>query len=386
MRIAAAEIALDSATHKTSHTEIREHLTEGYVRAGDAFNKENLVEGSHTERVETKQISDTSAAKTTYGDLRQMLARENVGKYSLDQLLTKTTGSSSSNLFELTPEDKMKIELLKKLFERLTGKTFHVGMLDMAAAESNNSATNGSSTNQTPVNDTTIATGIGALEHGFEYSYHETTKTEEQLQFKAKGQVRTSDGKVIDLDLQLNMQRSSSDSRSMQIRLGAALKDPLVINFSGKAAELTHNTINFDLDMDGESEIINQLSDSSGYIALDRNNNNEIDNGSELFGAHSGNGFKELAAYDEDKNGFIDENDSIWDNLTIWVQHDDGSSSLFTLAEKGVGALYLGYTATDWDLSAGANSNELAGKVRATGLFLTEEGDTGTLQQVDLVV
>ena len=168
--------------------------------------------------------------------------------------------------------------------------------------------------------------------------------------------------------------------------MGAALKDPLVINFSGQAAELTSQQISFDIDMDGETELIHQLSEQSGYIALDRNGNEQIDDGSELFGAATGNGFDELAAYDDDGNGFIDENDAVWDNLRIWVQQDDGSSSLFTLAEEGVGALYLGYETTEWELTAGPNSNEIAGQVRATGLFLTEQGETGTLQQVDLVI
>ncbi len=386
MRITASEIALDSTTQKSSHTEIREHITEGYVRAGDAFNKENLVSGSHTERVEIRQVSDSNKEESTYGDLRQKLAQQDEGKYSFEQLLAKRTNSTSSNLFELSSEDKMKIELLKQLFERITGKTFHVGMLDIASAESNTPSSQSNGIGESIEDTSTLAIGSGDLEHGFEYSYHESTKTEELLQFSAKGKVRTDDGQVIDLNLNLNMSRSTSDNQSLQIRLGAALKDPLVINFSGKAAELTNNTLNFDIDMDGDNELIQQLSESSGYIALDKNSNGEIDDGSELFGASSGNGFKELAYFDDDNNGFIDENDAIWDSLKIWVQHDDGSSSLFTLAEKGVGALYLGYNKTEWELSAGTNNNEMAGKIRASGIFLNEDGQAGTLQQVDLVV
>ncbi|WP_415899241.1 hypothetical protein [Neptuniibacter sp. QD48_11] len=383
MRIAASDIALESAAHQSTYTEIREHLTEGYVRAGDAFNKENLVEGSHRERVVKEVNQSTQADDSTYADFRKQMERENVGKYSLDQLITKTTGSSSS-LFELNPEDKVKIELLKKLFESMTGKSFNVGLLDaQAVGNSGNNSTTEQAT--TSASQLSITSGE-ALEHGFEYSYSETTTSTEQVQFQAQGQVRTTDGRVIDLNLQLNMSRSLSENQSFQIRLGAALKDPLVINFSGQAAELSADTIEFDIDSDGELDTVHRLDDSSGYIALDKNNNGSIDNGNELFGAQSGNGFKELAAYDDDNNGFIDEGDAIWDQLRIWVQHDDGSSSMFTLADKDIGALYLGYSRTDWELSAGQHSDEMAGKIRATGLFLTEEGETGTLQQVDLVV
>ncbi|WP_415896999.1 hypothetical protein ACMXYX_15085 [Neptuniibacter sp. QD72_48] len=383
MRIAASDIALESAAHQSTYTEIREHLTEGYVRAGDAFNKENLVEGSHRERVVKEVNQSTQANDSTYADFRKQMERENVGKYSLDQLITKTTGSSSS-LFELNPEDKIKIELLKKLFESMTGKSFNVGMLDaQAVGNSGNNSTTEQAT--TSASQLSITSGE-ALEHGFEYSYSETTTSTEQVQFQVQGQVRTADGRVIDLNLQLNMSRSLSENHSFQIRLGAALKDPLVINFSGQAAELSADTIEFDIDSDGELDTVHRLDDSSGYIALDKNNNGAIDNGNELFGAQSGNGFKELAAYDDDNNGFIDEGDAIWDQLRIWVQHNDGSSSMFTLADKDIGALYLGYSRTDWELSAGQYSDEMAGKIRATGLFLTEEGETGTLQQVDLVV
>ncbi|WP_415911610.1 hypothetical protein [Neptuniibacter sp. QD37_11] len=383
MRIAASDIALESAAHQSTYTEIREHLTEGYVRAGDAFNKENLVEGSHRKRVVKEVNQSTQADDSTYADFRKQMERENVGKYSLDQLITKTTGSSSS-LFELNPEDKVKIELLKKLFESMTGKSFNVGLLDaQAVGNSGNNSTTEQAT--TSASQLSITSGE-ALEHGFEYSYSETTTSTEQVQFQAQGQVRTTDGRVIDLNLQLNMSRSLSENQSFQIRLGAALKDPLVINFSGQAAELSADTIEFDIDSDGELDTVHRLDDSSGYIALDKNNNGSIDNGNELFGAQSGNGFKELAAYDDDNNGFIDEGDAIWDQLRIWVQHDDGSSSMFTLADKDIGALYLGYSRTDWELSAGQHSDEMAGKIRATGLFLTEEGETGTLQQVDLVV
>ena len=36
-----------------------------------------------------------------------------------------------------------------------------------------------------------------------------------------------------------------------------------------------------------------------------------------LFGTSSGDGFKDLAEYDEDGNGWIDENDSIFNRLKV---------------------------------------------------------------------
>lgn len=386
MRIAAADIALDSKEHSAKYREVREQLTEGFVRAGDAFNKDNLVAGSHQETVERTAIAETSTDNDTYTDLRKRQMREDVGVYTIDQLMGQST-ESSRRLFELSPEDKAKIELLKKLFENLTGKRFNVGMADIDAGPLAETSAKASSSDaiggETALNIS--SEGMG-LEYGRVYSFEETITQEQSVQFQAAGKIHTADGKTIDINLELNLSRSLSEHRGFTLRAGAAVKDPLVINFSGEAAELTARTFSFDLDSDGDEELIHQLHEQSGYLALDKNNNQTIDNGKELFGAETGQGFEELAAYDDDRNGFIDENDSIWDKLRIWVQHDDGSSSMFTLAEKGVGALYLGYADTDWELGAGEHSLEMAGKVRATGLFLTEEGETGTLQQVDLVV
>ncbi|WP_286236786.1 hypothetical protein [Neptuniibacter halophilus] len=387
MRIAAAEVALDSAASSSRYKEVRETLTEGFVRAGDTFNRQNLVAGTHRERVEREVVTEVRETQASYNDPRQVIAKQDLGKYSFDQLLGKRD-SAGPSLFELSPEDKVKIELLKKLFESLTGKRFSVGMLDLQGSGGGGSGVQTSA--QSSNAELNISSGGSAaeagLEHGLVYNYSETHVSQSQVQFQATGQVKTADGRTIDLNLQLNMSRTLSENRSFQIRLGAALKDPLVINFAGKAAELSADTISFDLDSDGESEEIQRLQSSSGYIALDNNENGVIDNGSELFGANSGNGFLELAEYDEDKNGFIDEGDSVWEKLKIWVQHADGSSSLFSLADKGVGALYLGYTETEWDLQAGSGSDELGGKIRSSGLFLFENGNTGSLQQVDLVV
>jgi hypothetical protein len=42
-----------------------------------------------------------------------------------------------------------------------------------------------------------------------------------------------------------------------------------------------------------------------------------VNDGRELFGPRTGDGFAELAAYDDDGNNWIDENDGIHDNLSI---------------------------------------------------------------------
>ena len=74
---------------------------------------------------------------------------------------------------------------------------------------------------------------------------------------------------------------------------------------------------------------------------------------------------------------------TIYSRLRIWMKTATGEDQLLALGEKGVGALYLGRI--DTPFSVKDSSNDLQGQVRATGLFLLEEGGVGTMQQLDLV-
>ena len=62
---------------------------------------------------------------------------------------------------------------------------------------------------------------------------------------------------------------------------------------------------------------ISFVGSGSGLLALDKNGDGIINNGTELFGPNTQDGFSELSKYDSDGNGWIDENDSVYDNLRI---------------------------------------------------------------------
>ncbi|HEX5364517.1 MAG TPA: hypothetical protein VFW59_09630 [Gallionella sp.] len=220
---------------------------------------------------------------------------------------------------------------------------------------------------------------------GVEYDRHETLRETEQTRFEAQGVVRTSDGREIRFQLSLEMKREFFQETNLSVRAGDGVrKDPLVINFAGTAAQLTDQKFAFDLNSDGQTEHVSFVGTGSGFLALDKNGNGTIDNGSELFGTQSGNGFADLSAYDSDKNGWIDENDAVYSKLRVWSKDAGSHDQLSTLAQRNVGALYLGNVATPFDLKNGANA--LQGQVRSSGVYLNEDGGAGTLQQVDLVV
>lgn len=209
-------------------------------------------------------------------------------------------------------------------------------------------------------------------------------REEEHTRFSTQGKVLTSDGREIDIELDVGMSRKfESTELAQSIKV---LKDPLVVNFDGPAVALDdHRTFMFDIDMDGEEDQLAQLKSGSGFLALDKNGDGIINDGSELFGAQSGNGFADLAEYDEDGDGFIDEDDSVFNQLRIWVPSDDGESELFALLDKDVGAIHLNHVETEFALNRMAD-NENMGYVRSSGVFLKESGGVGSVQQIDLAV
>ena len=158
--------------------------------------------------------------------------------------------------------------------------------------------------------------------------------------------------------------------------------DPLVINLDAPAADVKDQKFFFDLDADGHDEAISRLGAGSGFLALDKNGDGQINDGSELFGALSGDGFADLAKYDHDGNGWIDEADDIFDKLLIWSKDANGNDQLVGLGKAGVGAIYLGAQNTQFSMNNA--HNEVNAMVRQTGMFLYENGGIGTIQQLDL--
>ncbi len=218
---------------------------------------------------------------------------------------------------------------------------------------------------------------------GIEYDYHAVHEESEQTLVSAEGTIKTADGREIAFKLDLAMTRSYREETSVSIRLGDAVRrDPLVLNFNGAAAQLADRRFAFDLNSDGAPENLPQLVGGSGYLAIDRNGNDRIDSGRELFGPATNSGFGELAALDADGNRWIDENDPAFKDLRIWTPDAQGAGTLATLAQANVGAIALGHVASPFELRGAGNSS--LGAIAASGVFLAEDGKVGTLQEIDL--
>lgn len=342
MRIDTSTLALQASRHAAQQREVQEHLRVWVGARPDA--------GPATERVTISELARSKAADDASATPR------------------KNTDASQND---------PKLQLLIDMVERLTGRRVQlVSARDFEVT-----------TEPVVLDDPQRATAARSAGFGLEYDYRASYSETEHTRFAAEGVIRTADGREIRFHLELAMQRSFHEETSVSLRLGDAVrqtKDPLVINFAGTAAALMDTRFAFDLDADGVKEQINHLASGSGFLALDLNRNGQVDDGRELFGARSGDGFADLAAYDADGNGWIDENDPIHAQLKVWRQAADGSASLTSLASAGVGALSLARVATPFDLKT--PSNALLGQVRTSGIYLSEDGKAGTVQQLDLTV
>lgn len=216
---------------------------------------------------------------------------------------------------------------------------------------------------------------------GMEYDYHEAYREYESTSLAMSGTFTTEDGRAFAFNLDYQLKREYVRTTDVSIRAGdAVVKDPLILDVGGVGGFGTGSTA-FDLDRDGNTEALRHLSNGSRYLAADFNRNGRVDNGGELFGPSSGNGFGDLAAHDDDGNGFIDHGDAIWDLLRLWTG-DDAKPAL--LAQWKVAA--IGLMSIETPFSYRDANNDLIGENPRAGVYLTDDGQAGVVKQVDLVV
>ncbi|WP_026393373.1 hypothetical protein [Acetobacterium malicum] len=318
-----------------------------------------------------------------------------------------STVASEDETASLSSKEEQQLTLLKRMIQALTGKKIKFVMPKKATLEDPKmsqaiqSAYSSRSSLQAaaagwaqglagaqPRSNTGNASG-----GGFEYSQSVTHYEAQSTSFQAQASVTTADGRQINIDLQLNLSREFMSQSNLNIQGGAqpvkggnqpVQVDPLVINYDAGSASVTEEKYAFDIDANGTLDQISFVGPGSGFLALDSNNDGKINDGSELFGPQSGNGFDDLAKYDSDGNNWIDENDAIYDKLQIWSKDSSGKDVLMALGQKGVGAIYLGNVSTSFALKG--TDNQTNAQLQRTGIYLNEDGSAGTIQHIDLVI
>ncbi|MDE7216819.1 MAG: hypothetical protein K2N20_01850, partial [Helicobacter sp.] len=161
------------------------------------------------------------------------------------------------------------------------------------------------------------------------------------------------------------------------------LIDTLIIDLGVYGVELSNDTFSFDLEADGESDQISRPKGNSGFLALDKNGDGIINDGTELFGTQNGDGFKDLARYDSNGDGKIDKDDPIYDKLRIWKPGANGDQGeLIGLGEVGIGAIYL--DAKNNEQLMQSASGETLGVQRKSAAYQRTDGSEGQIYHIDL--
>ncbi len=210
-----------------------------------------------------------------------------------------------------------------------------------------------------------------AVQFDLKYRRRESEREVEVTSFRAAGSVATADGRQIDFTAALDLARVYARTETISLRASGTL------NLSAGTGAPAPGTPPAAAPPSQPA-----LSLGGSVLGLDGNSDGRIDAATELVG-QSGNGFAELAGYDEDGNGFIDEGDSIFSKLALV---DQGATGLTadTLASRGVGAIFTGSVATPYRFTDG--SNQTVATLSRSGIYLNENGTTGIAQQVDVLI
>jgi Ca2+-binding RTX toxin-like protein len=111
------------------------------------------------------------------------------------------------------------------------------------------------------------------------------------------------------------------------------------------AADIAESHVYFDLNSDGFAERTGWASAADGFLALDLNGNGKIDNGSELFGSSTQDGFTALRSLDTNGDNQITSADTNYADLVIWQDRNQNGVSdageLSTLADRSIVSIRL---------------------------------------------
>ena len=170
------------------------------------------------------------------------------------------------------------------------------------------------------------------------------------------------------------------------------LASPIILDIAGDGVKTTNinNGTFFDLDANGFAEQTGWITGDEGLLYMDYNGDGIINDGTELFGDHTilkngtraQNGFQALAEFDDNHDGKIDGNDTIYSQLGVWKDtNGDGvveSGEMFTLGQLGVASLNVNYAAT--------NTTDSSGNVKVcAGTYQTQDGRTLEMSDYNFV-
>ncbi|MFA6539941.1 MAG: hypothetical protein WCV63_11225, partial [Negativicutes bacterium] len=169
------------------------------------------------------------------------------------------------------------------------------------------------------------------------------------------------------------------------LALAPLRRDPIALDLDGDGVEFIKNGAYFDYDNNKFAEKATWIGKDDGWLALDKNGDGKIGDGSELFGEAmrkkdgtlAKDGFDALAEYDDNKDGKIDSSDAIYSQLRVWQDANGNgvtdAGELKSLTELGIKQLNLQKTAVNGTVQP--NGETITNK----SSFVWENGASGQL-------
>ena len=204
------------------------------------------------------------------------------------------------------------------------------------------------------------------------------------------------------LDLEIGPETSTSFQSA---RNWFQRRDPLTLDLDGDGLETvginSANPILFDHDGDGVKNATGWIKPDDGFLVLDRNGNNTIDDGTELFGDSTPildanglelrkalDGFDALAAQDSNADGLVNALDANWTELRVWQDaNSDGltdAGELKTLEELDIVGFHVAKTENSRPLANGNQLADLGSYIKSDGSESAVGNVSGGMADIDL--
>lgn len=189
-------------------------------------------------------------------------------------------------------------------------------------------------------------------------------------------------------DLGIHLDTEPEDDEAPDTDDAEHQTSPIVLDLDGDGIETTPlDAVYFDFDGNKLAEKTAWVGADDGLLALDRNGDGRINDGSELFGNNTrlangqlaANGFQALAELDANADGIINNQDAAYATLRVWRDVNGNgyseASELITLEQAGVVSIGTGYSEST---VVDGNQNEH----RQVGTIVLENGTASTATDV----
>lgn len=353
--------------------------------------------------IDTLQLTQQQSYQQTFNQSRKVtLATSNdIEQFRKDQAtsnlseefvnLSSLENKASQGGIEQATYEKpkeIKLQLMVLVLESFLGKALDISdfSFNPNSNQQSNSPTSGNSSlnNGLPHLSGVELINIDgqSFQQGDIVSVEQWHSREQQLEYQVQGAFKINDQ---ELSLNYNYSLASKQVSYSKVEMSVeALKDPIIVQFGSQGLGEISGQKDFDINQDSALDNLPVFSGDVGYLVYDKNQNNKADNGSELFGPETGQGFTELAQLDSNENGFIDEEDEYFEQLYLWQpgSNENQADQWLSLKEAEIQAISLSAISTPYDFYD--QQGEIQAQLRQSSFAISKNGIGRGVHQVDV--